>query len=400
MKYQTLAGLALVALSASCLRAEPTRKMPSEFAKTTASSSESNEQASEPLVQLALLLDTSGSMEGLVDQARYQLWNVVQDLATANLEDQRIRLEIGVYQYGTDQVSKKNNCLRQIIPFTENLDDVSRGLFSLHVSGGDEYCGAAVKSALENLSWSEQPGVYRAIFLAGNEYFDQGSITFGESLPMLKNRRIFVNTIYCGTKYEGRDQWEKAASIAGGQASFIDHNHHLPKVATPYDGKMRELNREMNETFVWFGNGADKAATNQSRQDRNADKMSDNAFAARMSAKIGHLYHHVDHDLVDAMQRGKAKLGTMPEAKMPTVLQDLSPSDREDYMETMIAKRESVRRRMADTLSLRHQFLERELQKQGTGKVVWGEALRKSIREQASSLGYRFSESKELAQTP
>ncbi|MEM8732984.1 MAG: hypothetical protein AAGG44_02100, partial [Planctomycetota bacterium] len=164
--------------------------------------------------------------------------------------------------------------------------------------------------------------------------------------------------------------------------------------------KMRELNGEMNDTFVWFGSGSKKAATNQAKQDRNADKMSDNAFAARMSAKIGHLYHHVDHDLVDAMQRGRADLSKMSKDKMPTVLQDMSPSDRGDYMETMIAKRESVRRRMADTLSLRHQFLEQELMKQGTNKVVWGEALRNSIREQAQSLGYQFAPSGQLAQTP
>ena len=33
-------------------------------------------------IQLALLLDTSNSMDGLIDQAKSQLWKIVNELAT------------------------------------------------------------------------------------------------------------------------------------------------------------------------------------------------------------------------------------------------------------------------------------------------------------------------------
>ena len=60
----------------------------------------------ESLVQIAILLDTSGSMKGLVDQARCQLWNVVTELAKASRGNELSKLQISVYQYGTESVSK------------------------------------------------------------------------------------------------------------------------------------------------------------------------------------------------------------------------------------------------------------------------------------------------------
>ncbi|MEO1525637.1 MAG: vWA domain-containing protein [Planctomycetota bacterium] len=391
-------SIAVAAICCSSVNAEgPRQKMALEFNSNEMPVNTVTSQA-DALIQIALLVDTSGSMEGLVDQARYQLWNVVSDLTKAKRGANAIRLEIGVYQYGTDQVSKSNNCLRQIVAFTEDLDEVSRGLFSLHVSGGDEYCGAAIGRCLDELQWSEDSSVYKAVFIAGNESFDQGKTTVGEVLPTIKQKSVFLNTIYCGTKYEGRGQWDTAAKIAGGLSSFIDHNHRMPNVPTPYDGKMRELNEEMNATFLWYGKGADKAAANQGKQDRNAEKMSDHAFAARMSAKIGHLYHHVDHDLVDAMTHGHATLDKMPESVMPSVLAEKSASERREFMSELIARRKGVRRRMAEVLSLRQRFLENELIKRGAeAKTVLGDALSDAIKEQAATLGYTFSSEQKVA---
>ena len=159
---------------------------------------------------------------------------------------------------------------------------------------------------------------------------------------------------------------------------------------------MRELNGEMNETFVWFGDRANKAAENQARQDRNADRMSDHAFAARMSAKIGHLYHHVEHDLVDASLHGKVKLQSMPEKLMPENLRAMSEQEREDYMATMIRARQSVRRRMAEVIAKRHQFLIRKMSEspgdQKSSVVALGDALTSAVTQQANQRGYEFGD--------
>ena len=45
--------------------------------------SSSGNAAKEELIQLAILLDTSNSMDGLINQAKSELWKIVNELALA-----------------------------------------------------------------------------------------------------------------------------------------------------------------------------------------------------------------------------------------------------------------------------------------------------------------------------
>src|SRR5688500_4818881 len=116
-----------------------------------------------PLIQLALLLDNSGSMQGLIDQARSQLWTVVNHLARTKKDGQTPRLEVALYQYG--------DAPQQLLPFTDDLDAVSEKLFAVGISGGSEHCGQVIQMSLDELKWSDEAGVYETIFIAGNEAF-------------------------------------------------------------------------------------------------------------------------------------------------------------------------------------------------------------------------------------
>src|SRR5262245_43559851 len=92
-----------------------------------------------PRVQIALLLDNSGSMQGLISQARTQMWKLVNEFATAKQHGQQIRLELALYEYG-DGPKKLSN-------FTTNLDAVNEQLFGMGIRGGDEYCGQVISQA-------------------------------------------------------------------------------------------------------------------------------------------------------------------------------------------------------------------------------------------------------------
>ena len=98
-----------------------------------------------PLVQLALLLDTSNSMDGLIDQAKSQLWRIVNDLAGSRCRGHAPRIEVALYEYGNSGLSAGEKYLRQVLPFTRDLDRVSEMLFGLRTNGGEEYCGAVIK---------------------------------------------------------------------------------------------------------------------------------------------------------------------------------------------------------------------------------------------------------------
>ena len=349
------------------------------------------------LTQIAILLDTSGSMNGLIDQARCQLWNAVTELATASQGGQTTKLEIAVYQYGSNQIPETQGFLRQVTGFTEDLDEVSRSLFSLHPSGRHEFCGAVIDHALSELDWSTSPNAYQAIFIAGNESFDQGNVTFGKGLPKALSKSVVINSIYCDNNDKfvaNKPQWQAAAQLADGMFFNINHNHHLPEMKTPYDSKMRDLNKKMNSTFVWYGPGGQKAATNQKAQDDNARKMSDHAFAARMSTKIGHLYHHAHHDLIDALAHGKVDLTKMRPAQMPENLRAMSPDQRKAFLNGKTVERNQIRRQMADVISKRHSFIQKTMSDQpgikGQNMTVLGDALVNAVRRQAIAKGFQF----------
>src|SRR6187549_709353 len=59
-------------------------------------------------IQVALLLDTSGSMDGLIDQAKSQLWRIVNELASAQRDGQTAQVEIALYEYGKQTVSAED----------------------------------------------------------------------------------------------------------------------------------------------------------------------------------------------------------------------------------------------------------------------------------------------------
>src|SRR5262245_51242775 len=82
-------------------------------------------------IQVALLLDTSSSMDGLIGQAKTQLWKIVNELSAAKKDGVRPVLEIALYEYGKSTLSAGEGYIRQILPLTGDLDKVSEELFAL-----------------------------------------------------------------------------------------------------------------------------------------------------------------------------------------------------------------------------------------------------------------------------
>ena len=92
-----------------------------------------------PLVQMAILLDTSGSMSGLIDQARTELWSIVNEFVFAEQNGRKPQVQVALYEYGNNGLSVETGWIRQIVPLTTDLDKVSQELFALKTNGGDEY---------------------------------------------------------------------------------------------------------------------------------------------------------------------------------------------------------------------------------------------------------------------
>lgn len=255
-------------------------------------------------IQLALLLDTSNSMDGLIEQAKSQLWKMVNELATTEQDATKTVIEIALYQYGNSQLSAGNGYIEQILPLTKNMDLISEKLFELRTKGGEEYCGLVLDQSLLGLDWSENENDYKAILIAGNEAFDQGPVLFEKSCKKAKNKNILINTIFCGDYDRGvKLNWEEGAKASNGQYMVINMGDEVVHYITPYDDRIRALNGELNNTYIPYGANGDSNFLKQSSQDTNAKIYGSGNARTRSFFKSKEQYKNEEWDLVDKIHK-------------------------------------------------------------------------------------------------
>jgi hypothetical protein len=166
-------------------------------------------------VDVAILLDTSNSMDGLITQAQAQLWSIVQEFAKAKKAGQTPQLRVAIFEYGNSGLPATEGYIRQVQTLTTDLDKVSEALFSLSTRGGDEYCGMVIDECLDRLDWNNEPNSYKSIFIAGNEPFTQGNVEYQQACKKAIQSGVVVNTIHCGDYQQGvsaRPAWPKAST--------------------------------------------------------------------------------------------------------------------------------------------------------------------------------------------
>ncbi|MFZ2874546.1 MAG: vWA domain-containing protein [Phycisphaerales bacterium] len=343
-------------------------------------------------VDLAICLDTSGSMDGLIDAARQKLWDVVNDLATAK---PRPALRVALLSFGNDGYTQESGWVKVLLPFSTDLDEVSNQLFALTTNGGTEYVGRVVSKATTDLGWSTDAGL-KLIIVAGNESADQDQqVSYKKASADAIAKGIMVNSIYCGPE-GGPDApaWREVASLADGQFFAIDQNKN-EVIPTPHDSKLAELSTALNGTYVPVGDAGVVAAENQARQDSNAAAAAPAAVASRAATKAGYLYR-ATWDLVDrvyaADEKERVAIETVKAEDLPENMRSMTIEQRREYVEQQRTRREQLRKEIGEVSGQRAAFLEEEKRKQATaaGAETFESALRRAVREQAASKGFRW----------
>ena len=340
-------------------------------------------------IQVALLLDLSGSMDGLIEQAKSRLWNIVNTMSTLKCKGETPTLEIALYEYGKSNLPAKNHFIRQVLPFTKDLDLVSEMLFSLRTNGGEEYCGAVIESAVQELNWQAGTSDLKLIYIAGNEPFNQGPIPYAESVSKALQKSIYVNTIFCGNTEEGiNTHWYNGAILGNGKYFSINSDDAVVFISTPYDEKIERLNKRLNETYIGYGSKHHTKQQNQITQDRNAEMISKSNMTERIITKSQSNYNNVDWDLVDKMKEDKTFLTKMKKEEMPVELQGKTDKEREEYILEKKNQREQIQREISELSVKRQQFIDIESKKSNQNHDDLGTSIVKSIHEIAIVKGY------------
>ncbi|WFB67348.1 VWA domain-containing protein [Chryseobacterium sp. WX] len=341
-------------------------------------------------IQVALLLDTSNSMDGLIDQAKSRLWNIVNTLTTLKYNGKAPEIEIALYEYGNDGI-RDENYIRQVTPLTQDLDLVSEKLFALRTNGGSEYCGAVIRDAAANLNWDSNEKSMKLIYIAGNEAFDQGKINYKEVVLKAKGKNIYTNTVFCGSREEGiQTFWQNGASLGGGKYFNIDSDRKVMYIETPYDKRISECNARLNDTYIYYGNHGSEYRLKQITQDKNAEMQSASNLVERTVAKSKKNAYKNDHwDLVDKAEKDAGFIANVKESELPAELKGKSKEEIQKTIAAKSAARDTIQKEIEELSKKRQGYIDSEMKKRGTeDSDDLGKAIESSIVELAKKNGY------------
>lgn len=341
------------------------------------------------VIKVAILLDTSNSMDGLIDQAKAQLWELINELSYAKCgNDIQPTLQIALYEYGNDRLDAREGYIRQVSSFTNDLDDISGKLFSLTTNGGNEYCGKVIQTSLNQLDWGKRTNDLNLIFIAGNEPFNQGPVAYQTAASNACAQDVTINTIFCGDYNQGANtHWKNGATLTQGDYIAINHDKQTVHVPSPYDDRILEKNRALNATYVRYGSQGRAKAAMQAEQDSNASQYGQANAVKRAVSKSSHFYKNSSWDLVDAVAEDQMELEEVAVESLPKELQGKTTKEIEAFVEAKRKERANIQKEITQLNKKRLEYVSK---KQNASDNEFRSALLDAIKKQAIKKEYSW----------
>jgi Mg-chelatase subunit ChlD len=345
-------------------------------------------------VEVVFVLDTTGSMGGLIETAKEKIWSIASTLAQAQ---QAPEISMGLVAYR----DRGDAYLTRVVDLDRDLDSMYAQLMDFQADGGGdgpEAVNEALEAAIERVSWSQDPGTYKVVFLVGDapphmDYQDDEKYT--SVVAAAAARGIVVNTIQCGSMSETVAPWQHIAALGRGRYFTVEQAGGAVAIATPFDAQIATLAAELDGTRLYYGSSdelrqmADKvAATERLNEEASVSARARrgvfNASVAGESNFLG------GRELVDDVASGRVDLATVPEAELPASIAALPPEQREEIIVTGARKREELQQQIAKLAADRDEFIATEVEKQGGAKDSLDQQIYDAIRDQAATLGLDY----------
>lgn len=341
--------------------------------------------AGRTVVEVAFVLDTTGSMGPLIEGAKRKIWSIATSIVDANPEAE-VRMALVAYRdIGDEYVTKK-------FDLTTDIQGLYGELLAFRARGGGDWpesVNEALDVAVTKLDWSKGRDICRIIFLVGDapphmNYPQDRKYT--EVVADARKRGIIVNAVQAGDARDTERVWREIAQRADGEYLRIPQHGAVMVIETPYDRSIHELQIELNKTVIPYGKRAEQRAV----QDKLARSVAAPAPAA--SDMAGYLSKKAGArelvtgggDLVGDMIAGRTRLDTVPEADLPETLQSLAPAERKALVETQTAKRKALDERMSGLVKQRDAHIAAERAKQPQARDSFDRVVEDTLRKQVT----------------
>ncbi len=341
------------------------------------------------VLEMVFVLDTTGSMQGLIDGAKQRIWGIVNDVMQ---KQSRPSVRVGLVAYrdnGDEYVTK-------VLPITQDLDKVYTTLMDYKADGGGdepENVRRALADGVKNAGWSKpRSGLAQILFLVGDarpqEYPQEPDVIKTTAEAIKKN--IYVNTIQCGNLNGTREIWQQIAQRGEGKYFAIAQDGGVQSISTPYDKKLAELAQKIGGTYITYGTISaqrENAVTVDSTEARISAEVTVSAQADRAVNKAVNSFSYAG-DLLQEIENGNIKLEDIPEDELPEELKRLSPEERKKEVEKRIAERKKIRGEILELSKKRDEYITAE-RKKLEGQNGFDSAVSEALNEQLLRRGIK-----------
>lgn len=316
-------------------------------------------------IEVVFVLDTTGSMSGMIQAAKEKIWSIATTLAAAESAPQ---IRIGLVAFR----DRSDDYVTRVVDLSSDLDNVFAQLMQFQANGGGdtpESVNKALHDAIHQISWSNNRNAYQVVFLVGDapahtDY--QNDVPFHETLAVAQQRGILVNTIQCGEERKTRQQWQQIASLGGGEYLSVAQNGGAIASATPFDSKLAELAHNLESTRLYYGD-ADKRKKLEAKR-KTSDELYSSAPKAALAQRAkfhttvsGETNLLGESELLNDIEQGKVRLEDVDKDHLPAEISTLPEIEQAEFVQSQIALRQQLEEEITAVAEQRRAYLKEKV---------------------------------------
>ncbi|MCB1761214.1 MAG: VWA domain-containing protein [Gammaproteobacteria bacterium] len=350
--------------------------------------------AQRPVIDVVFVLDTTGSMGGMIAAAKEKIWSIAASMAAG---DPAPAIRMGLVAYR----DRGDAYVTRVEDLSSDMDSVYATLMELRAEGGGdgpESVNQALDDALHKLSWSQHENAYKVVFLVGDAppHMDyDNERRYPELLREADGRDIVVNAVQCGESPQTRRIWQQIAALGGGTYFRVDQQGGALALDSPFDEQIAALSAQLDATRLYYGDQAQRAR--QQRKMRATRKLHDEASAASRARRATYNLSRSgaenflgENELVDGVSSGRVALEEIDSADLPAPMQAMAPGERKALIVERAAERDRLRAEIETLSSKRESYLADAAKKVEARETSLDHRIQNAVREQAAKLGIHY----------
>ncbi|ABD05427.1 von Willebrand factor, type A [Rhodopseudomonas palustris HaA2] len=323
-----------------------------------------------PTVEVAFVLDTTGSMSGLIEGAKRKIWSIATAILDSN-PDADIRMGLVMYRdIGDDYVTRR-------VELTSDIQDLYARLLELQARGGGDWpesVNEALDVAVNKLHWTKEGDICRIVFLVGDAppHMDYAQDTkYPTTLAVARQKDIIVNAVQAGHARDTERVWHEIAESGRGRYIPIPQDGgQIVVIETPYDQDIIILQNRINGTVIPYGPAPIQKRTEDQTRQLSKVAASAPASASDMASYINKRARTSSEavtgggDLVSDVIAGRQKLDAVKDEDLPDALRSLPAEQRAAKVESEMAARKTLNEQLATLVKQRDAYLAAQRDKQ------------------------------------